>query len=919
MIRNPEIFDLDNINNKKNNSNDFNLNIEDEENMILPNRSFSYNIQNIFMKLFLKKLSYAESDFMQLFNNTNLYLKYIEPKKFQNNSGKKIIENILDMKNQQKTYDNCFTIEYNLQKFHAQTIINKIDEKINENNNKDEKIQDIYEKLKAILNNYNQMGSEEEIESLNNYGGICESERYERKSNPMAQNYSGRKSELKKPFGRLTKTFIKGHERNKTSVLQETISGKSNFLLMGVDNSVKGVFKFYNSNGFLEFIHNFEEMLENEKINISNELYEQKINEQILEIILKDEDIFPKNNINTIQVGTSSAENSSKNDLNSKEISTEKKKKGQMSIIPENDKEEEENDINEGRETVIQKNIEGDFDFASNFMNNMKVGFHLNLEGINDKKFSEYELDKYIVVDEDIISFPNLNDDKENENSDNNNIINGKDNQLKNKSQYYLFIALALGDILENKEKSNEFIEEINNNKNIKINLKSLILNVYRLAYKYTDIKHRDFPYSSYYNFLSNLNSDELEQLKGELNINREIELNEIIENVILEKLKVEKKKKTGENISPDKKLEKSKKKKLNIFQDIVQKIEDKVSSEKRNEKELLRINPINMDELFDKNNISTRNNSEQESSSNENNISNDRQKTSEFNSLTSYVINSTSEFECKDENLGWQLIKTLAQEISSLLPKRRELYKNNQNILEEVNHHLMGNKKIFNLVGQLKFIDLGKIKLLKERMCFWLNCFNYLMLFTFFYKKWNISEEKDWKYFFRNVKYYIGGNYYSFHDMQYILYKKILFFPSLYKINENYKKFRVNKAEDSKSLEKKHPLLFNPFMIYVPIKGFLKPIIIDEFQLEKQFNQRIKDFFINFIIVDNKKNIMLPELLINYAPNFLDKEYKKFQNFIEPAVYEFIKNKKFNSSIQRNFEWKLDFDKLFDYINQDS
>ena len=78
--------------------------------------------------------------------------------------------------------------------------------------------------------------------------------------------------------------------------------------------------------------------------------------------------------------------------------------------------------------------------------------------------------------------------------------------------------------------------------------------------------------------------------------------------------------------------------------------------------------------------------------------------------------------------------------------------------------------------------------------------------------------------------------------------------------------------------------------MIYIPIKGFLQPTIFDDGQIEKQFNQRIKDYFFNFIIVDYQKNIILPELLINYIPNFLDKEYKKFQNFIEPAVFEFIK-----------------------------
>ena len=299
------------------------------------------------------------------------------------------------------------------------------------------------------------------------------------------------------------------------------------------------------------------------------------------------------------------------------------------------------------------------------------------------------------------------------------------------------------------------------------------------------------------------------------------------------------------------------------------------------------------------------------------NSNNNDKIKLSEYNNFYSYEINSSIEFDCKEKKSDWQVIVLLANEINLLLTKIKIPPKNNsQNILDEAHHQLIENKNIFNLVGQLKFIDLGKIKLFKERMCFWLNCFNYLLLFTFFYKKWNISTEKEWKNFFKKVNYKIGGNLYSFHDMLYILYKRILFFPSSYKIKENLKKMRVNKAEDAKTIEKNNPLLYNPFMVYVPIKDFIQPIIYDQLKLEEQSNQRIKEYLNTFISIDNKNNIIMPELLINYVPNFLDKEYKKFQSFIEPSVFEIIKNKKFKSSIQRDFEWKLDFENLFNNSN---
>ena len=932
LVRNPEIFDLENIGNKKNNLNSIYLNEEVEENLILPNRPFSYNIQNILMKFILNKLEYSESEFMSIFKPTNIFLTYNKPKKYQNDSGKRITENILELKDQQRNIDNSFNIEYNLPKFTSQIIINKIDEKLSENNDTNSNIQSIYEKIKAILNNYSQMGNEEEIENFNNYDGICESERNDRKSN-IVQNFEGRKTEMRKPFGRITKGFTKGHERNKTSVLQETISTNTNFLLMGVDNSVKGVFKFYNENGFLKFIKDFENFLKEEKINIIDELYETKINEQILNNILKIEELFNQNSINTTESTISSnpnntntidskdninnetaanttndtnitnsvnidnttntsSNNNLKSILNKKDTLTSKKKKKkvQMSIIPEKDKEEEEIDIFDGRGTVIQRNDGGDYDFASNFMNNINKGLHLNLEGINDNKFID-DINKYMDIDEDVISFPNFNEQEEN----NENITKEENEEKVNlKSQYYLFLALVLEEILGNKEKSENFIEEIYSNKNEKLNIQSLILKVYRLAYKYSGKKHRDFPYFSYYSFLLGLNSDELESLKDEFKGLTDFELFDILANIMIEQQK-----KLQIRIRRETRIQAKKDNinKISENKEVEHPADDINSNHTKNE---------NFIEKNYENNVDKIKNYEKKISFDTNPL--------EFNCLILYDINNGAEFDFKNENQDWKIIKSLAQEISTLLPKNKE--GNNlpiQNILDKANHKLMENKKIFNMIGQLRYIDPGKIKLIKERMCFWLNCFNYLILFTFFYKKWNIIAEKDWKYFFKNVKYQIGENNYSFHDILYILYKNILFFPSTYKINDNIKKFRVTKADDARIFEKKYPLLFNPFVIYVPIKGFIKPIIYDENQLEKQFNNRIKEYFNNFVGIDYQKNIIMPELLLIYNPNFMYKEYKKFQMFIQPSVFDFIKEKKYKSINQINLKWKLNFDILFE------
>lgn len=124
----------------------------------------------------------------------------------------------------------------------------------------------------------------------------------------------------------------------------------------------------------------------------------------------------------------------------------------------------------------------------------------------------------------------------------------------------------------------------------------------------------------------------------------------------------------------------------------------------------------------------------------------------SEFNMFLTYPINTGKEFETNNENLGYNfIIKSLAEEILSILPSKREIMnKTNSDIISETNQKLLENKNIFKYIGQLKYIDPDKLFYCKERICFWMNCFNFLIIFTIFYKKWYIIGKDDWKYFLR-------------------------------------------------------------------------------------------------------------------------------------------------------------------------
>ena len=104
--------------------------------------------------------------------------------------------------------------------------------------------------------------------------------------------------------------------------------------------------------------------------------------------------------------------------------------------------------------------------------------------------------------------------------------------------------------------------------------------------------------------------------------------------------------------------------------------------------------------------------------------------------------------------------------------------------------------------------------------------------------------------------------------------------------------------------------------MIYLPIKDFIKPIIFEENKLEFQLNERMKEYFSNFLVIDKENNITIPEILNNFQPRFICKEFKKFQPFLNESIYNVIKEKKYKGNIVNNYEWRINFDSLLKNSN---
>ena len=841
LIRNPEIFDLENMNSNQNKTNKIYLNNKDEV-VILPNRPFSYNIQNIFMIYILNKLSEKNSEFMSIFKNTNLYLGYNDQKKYQNNSGMKISENITELKkkNKQRNIENCFTVEYHLQNFKTQRILKIINSKI-----KSEEKDEYLENLKNIFQNYGKMKNEEDsiINELGEY----------------YKDISGRRSDIKRNVDRFTKILTKKFQRTNSFLLSETnYNNNYNFLLEGTDKT-EGEFKFYKKNGFLNFIKNFETFLENEKIDIKDELYNKKICEQILDIIIRDDSIFNQNKY--LFERLSKLENKQNNNK-------EKKEKKESTII-------------ESR----TRSIEIEF----------------------NPLYSNMELNQFLYSENILEFIPDFSEDKNNYE-----LNNKEEDNINLKSQYYLYICSYLEKIMESKEKTEEFIEKIISKKNIKdLNIKSLIVKLYRRAYNCSGKKHLDFPYFSYYIFLKNEDLNELKLLNDEFTYieSDEAELYEIYENVIKEKelalVKLEEKRK--KKLEKEKMKEEGKLKKENGKN----KNEIKIEKDNNNNKSSRLQDLFNFFEnkLFEKKIVKNNGTSNKIKTINQN---------KDFNYFISYYINNEPDFNIKNVQnhvfIEENIIQNISKEILSILPYKKEVnIKINEEIIISGNKRLIQNKKLFELIGLLKIYSPEKLQTCKQRICFWVNCFNFLVIFTIFYKKWIINTKDDWKYFFQNVIYTIGGKKYTFNDMQYILFKRPLFFTSNYKSNDEIKKLRVDKADDFKNIEKKFALINSPFMIYLPTKEFLKPIIFYENELENQINNRTSEYLNKYIYKDEANNIILPELLTDYSTRFLYKEYKKYQYLLNGNLYNLINDKKYKKNIILSLEFKLDFDNILE------
>ena len=899
LVRNPEIFDIENIGKKDNNDNK----IKETDSLILPNRPFSYNIQNILLHFYLTKISDKGSQFMQIFEKSNLYTDYLNPKKFQNNSGKKIIENIKETVDNQSSIENCFIIEYNKSNFSALLLIDDIDKKITQlksENTINEKLDEvIYKELKTILMNYcTFLGIK-----LNNQ---------QNKTEINTIDLNSKKTKVTP-----SKNIIKrGHVKSNNSLLQFTLNRNTTFNLEGVDKSSKDYFKFYKKDGFLKFIENMNKIKTN-KGKKPGDLHQLKIFRELLNKFKELENIFmdqkkeEEENEVIIDVLDENFEEEEKeeNEINENEIKIQNDNKNheldllkidksklleelqcstnnlcmekQLSMIDEN--ENEENNNTNTNDSFIDKSVKtsdnkDQENLGNIIMNSLKSEENL----INIKENDEYN---NLSNSENIINFPG----NENKISDENNNflflqLNNDKNLIEtlNLTQYYLFLAFYLEQISFSEDLLDKFDKEIMNSVGIRINIYKLILKLYKEAYKQSGEKHRDFPYYNFYSFLQGLNDKNLSKVEDKLaeddyNFS---ELLDIYQNIMNKrKIKLSKERKDNKSIINDRAKSLNPSKYSKFDSNIIEPKDERIS-----QKPKIFINSLIMP-----------------------------LKENNYDFSEAIIINKDFQSKVKPDN-PLDMFYLFCISMQTVFPSEKDIQsKSIQQIIDEANINI-DSSGLIEFLAELKNVDLKQIKSETDKFCFWLNCFNFLLLFAIFYLKvYNLGKDL-WENFLKNIQYNIGGNNYSLEDMSYVLFKKKIFFQKSKYTPKNYvKKNSIDFSKEKNIFQDAFPLL--PLLLYIPTKEFFKITIYAKSDLQDQIFAKITTSILTMILWNERnKALSLSGLLFIFDPNFLNKGYSKYKDYIKNDIYKILKGKKYKKLAIKQIKWELCFDNLLEY-----
>ena len=193
----------------------------------------------------------------------------------------------------------------------------------------------------------------------------------------------------------------------------------------------------------------------------------------------------------------------------------------------------------------------------------------------------------------------------------------------------------------------------------------------------------------------------------------------------------------------------------------------------------------------------------------------------------------------------------------------------------------------IKNNIGGLKKINISKITDMNSKICFWLNLFNILLLFTLIYTRIEPININHWKDILINAYFDIGGYEIALRDF-YFQFLNVNFLVEQVskekeKINALMKRFVVNGIDKLKQ----YLLIFG---IHLP--GFHNENLI-KFEEANVFEQ-LSELFNSFVMKNvkfnkEKKYLFITEMFLTFDMNFLFESYKMCESILNKEIYEIL------------------------------
>ena len=212
--------------------------------------------------------------------------------------------------------------------------------------------------------------------------------------------------------------------------------------------------------------------------------------------------------------------------------------------------------------------------------------------------------------------------------------------------------------------------------------------------------------------------------------------------------------------------------------------------------------------------------------------------------------------------------------------------------------------QQIKELVAELQVIDLKYLLNIRDehKICFWLNIFNFLMIFAVIYRKEILLTYYEWHKFKKNAYFNIGGINLSLYEIEtnilrnnYMakkLFSEIIDFPK----GDSRNKFKIE-----------YNIKYLNFAISEPMTSSFKLQLYFPQTIEKQILKNAIDYFNSRIIIDGKNILVkIPEYLSWVDDNFLG-NLNYYKPIINNDVFDFIQKNQDKVEFIKH-DWSLNF-----------